>query len=202
MGHRWDESEEELVARAREGDEAAFGALCARYESRLRRRVERGMSPGVRRRVAASDVLQDAHLEAYRKMADFEDRGPGSFGRWLGRIVELKAKQMVRHHAGTAKRNVSAEVTRAARGTLGGVRGRAATPSQAAMGAELRDEARQAIARLPTGQRVAVELIQGAGLSVAEAAERLGKTRDAVKGLYSRALERLARDLKLDRDQA
>ena len=200
MGHRWDESEEDLVARARDGDEEAFGALCARYEARLRRRVERSLSPGVQRRVAASDVLQDAHLEAYRKMADFEDRGPGSFGRWLGRIVDLKAKQMVRHHAGTAKRDIAAELTRAARGTMGAVRGSEASPSQMAMGEELKEAALRAVQGLPASYREVIDLIQGAGLSTAEAAERLGKTRDAVKGLYSRALARLARELDLDRE--
>ena len=200
MSKAQDEIEGELVARAREGDEAAFGALCGRYEDVLRRRVERRLSPSVRRRVAVSDVLQDAHIEAHRQIADFEDRGPGSFGHWLGKIVDFKAKQMVRHHAGTAKRNVQAEVTRAARGTLGAIRGRNPSPSQVAMGSEQREAATVAVARLPQNYREVIHLIHGEGLTTAETAGRLGRSRDSVKGLYSRALARLARELNLDRE--
>ena len=149
------------------------------------------LSPGVRRRVAVSDVIQEAHIVAFDQIARFEDRGAGSFGRWLGRIVDLKAQQLVRHHAGTAKRAISAEMTRAQRGTIGAVRDRSASPSQAAMGAELREAAKRAVARLPENYRQVIQLIQGEGLTTAAAAERLGRTTDSVKGLYSRALARL-----------
>lgn len=193
-----DQGEEYLLARAREGDDTAFAAMCARHEGRLRRRVELRLSPGVKRRVAASDVLQLAHLEAHRKLGEFETRGEGSFGRWLSRIVDLKAKELVRHHAGTAKRNVQAEVTRAGRHTLSALHGAGASPSQAAMGAELRAAVDRAIGALPHRYREVLELRQIEGLSTAETAERLGQTRDAVKGAYSRALARLAQDLKLD----
>jgi RNA polymerase sigma-70 factor (ECF subfamily) len=200
MDQTENQDEAELIARARSGDERAFGALCARYEARFRRRVERRLSPAVRRRVAPSDILQEAHMVAFGQIANFEDRGAGSFGRWLGRIVDLKAQQLVRHHAGTAKRAVSAEVTRAQRGTLGALRGRSASPSQVAMGAELRDAATRAVLRLPANYRQVIQLIQGEGLPLASAAERMGRTEDSVSGLYSRALARLARELNLDKD--
>jgi len=189
--------EADLLERARDGDDEAFAALCARHEARLRRRVELRLSPAVRRRFAASDVLQLAHLEAHGKLPDFEDRGQGSFGRWLARIVDLKAKELVRHHAGTAKRAVQAELTRPGRPTLGAFHGADTSPSQAAMGSELRGAIRRAIENLPPNYREVVELRQVRGLSTAEVAERLGKTPDMVKGTYSRALAKLARDLKL-----
>lgn len=138
-------------------------------------------------------------MVAYDQIAQFENRGAGSFGRWLGRIVDLKAQQLVRHHAGTAKRAISAEVTRAQRGTLGAVRGHGDSPSQVLMGAEMREAARRAVARLPETYRQVIQLIQGQGLTTAEAAERLGRSKDSVKGLYSRGLARLARDLNLDK---
>jgi len=192
------EREADLVARAREGDEDAFATLCARYEDRLRRRVTVRLSRGVQRRFSANDVLQLAHLEAHAKLAAFEDRGPGSFGRWLGRIVDLKARQLVRHHAGTARRAVQAEVTRGRRPTVAAAEGASASPSQVAMGAELRAAVQGAIEQLPPQYREVLVLVQTEGLSTAEAAARLGKTRDAVKGLYSRALASLARKLGLD----
>ena len=190
--------ESRLLASARSGDEAAFGALCARYEARMRRRVERRLSPAVRRRVAASDVIQEALLVASRRLRDFEDRGPGSFGSWLARIVDLKAQHLVRHHAGIAKRDVAAEAPRAQRGRIAHVRGPGPSPSQAAMGREATDAARHAMTRLPEAYHQVILLIQGEGLTLAEAADRMGRTRDSVKGLYSRALGRLAREMELD----
>lgn len=189
-----------LIAAAREGDESALAALCKRYEAKLRARVERRLSPALRRRVAASDVIQEALMVAAERIGDFEDRGPGSFGRWLGRIVDLKAQQLVRHHAGTAKRDVGAEVTRAARATMGAVRGRSPSPSQIAIGKETREAAQRAIAALPPTYQQVIRLIQGEGLTLAQAGERMGRTRDAVKGLYSRALGRLARELNIEKD--
>lgn len=197
-----DQDEADLIAQARTGDQRAFGALCDRYQARLRRRVERRLSRGVQRRVAVSDVIQEAHMVAFGQIEDFEDRGSGSFGRWLGRIVDLKAQQLVRHHAGTAKRAISAEVTRAQRGPLGAVRGRGASPSQVAMGEEMRAAAQRAVARLPENYRQVIQLIQGEGLTTAATAERLGRTTDSIKGLYSRALARLARELNLDKGSA
>ena len=66
--------------------------------------------------------------------------------------------------------------------------------------AELREAAKRAVARLPENYRQVIQLIQGEGLTTAAAAERLGRTTDSVKGLYSRALARLARELNLDKD--
>jgi DNA-directed RNA polymerase specialized sigma24 family protein len=68
------------------------------------------------------------------------------------------------------------------------------------MGAEMRAAAQRAVALLPENYRQVVELIQGEGLTTAAAAERLERTTDSVKGLYSRALARLARELNLDKN--
>ena len=157
--------EDQLVTRAVNGDEAAFGRLFALYESRLRRRVEARLSPGVRRRISAQDVLQEAYLVAFDRIGEFQNRGDGAFGRWLGKIVELKAKHAVRRHVGVAKRAISGEVTRAHRGTIQNVRGRSDSPSQVAMGEELRDRAKKAIQRLPETYREVIQFIQGEGLS-------------------------------------
>ena len=188
------------MERARKGDEDAFVRLCALHEAALRRRIERRLSPGIRRRISSSDVLQEAQMIALGKLADFEDRGDGAFRAWLGRIVDLKTQELIRFHAGAEKRAISGEATRGHRATLDAMRGRGPTPSQVAMGAEMRDAAERAMNALPESYREVIHLIQGEGLMLAEAGERLGKTREAVKGLYARALGRLARALDLERN--
>ena len=52
---RW--SDERLVLRVRDGDEAAFQVLTDRYSQKLLARIERRLRPGMTRKIAASDVL-------------------------------------------------------------------------------------------------------------------------------------------------
>ena len=80
-------TDEALIVRAREGDEEAFRLLVARHTPGLRTRIRRRLPALLRRKVAESDVIQSAYFTAYEKLAEFEDRGDGSFKAWLDRIV-------------------------------------------------------------------------------------------------------------------
>ena len=191
------ESEARLVEAARHGDEDALAQLCRRYEQHNLRRIQRRLSPALRRKVSCADVFQEARIVAHRRIAEFEDRGEGAFGHWLARIVELKTREAVRKYAGTAKRAAVREVTRAQRGATAEVRGRIDSPSQAAAAAELREAAREAIDDLPEQYREVIHLMQREHLSLADAAERMGRSKEAVRGLYARALARLAQALEL-----
>ncbi len=186
-------SDEALIARARSGDGDALKALFDRYAALLRDRIRQWLSPALRRKVSASDILQEAYLVALRRVADFEHRGDGSFGRWLARIVELKMREVVRKYAGTDKRGAVAEVSRGARDPTANFAGGAPTPSQMAMASELRQRAAVAMEKLPPDYREIVRLVQEEGLTMAEAAARMGRSRNAVKHLYGRALSRFAK---------
>ncbi|HEY1632180.1 MAG TPA: sigma-70 family RNA polymerase sigma factor [Rhizomicrobium sp.] len=68
----------ELAALAASGDEAAYGLLVRRHQSRLRgflRRLTRGDA------ALADDLAQESLFEAWRKLAQFT--GKGSFVGWL-----------------------------------------------------------------------------------------------------------------------
>ena len=73
--------DDDLVARARAREPAAFGALIQRYNRRLYR-VARGI---VGSDVEAEDVLQDAYVQAFSHLDGF--RGEALFSTWLTRIV-------------------------------------------------------------------------------------------------------------------
>ena len=75
-----------------------------------------------------------------------------SFERWFRKIVDLKIREILRRHRGTAKRSVNNEVTRTQRLDTGEFRGRIPSPSQVAEGNELRRSAEAAMARLLSGQ--------------------------------------------------
>jgi len=186
-----EESDEGLVRRIRGGDDAALKALSDRYAERLTNRIRQRLMPGMRRKIAASDILQEAYLSALPRLADFEDRGEGSFGRWFGRIVEVKIADAVRRHVEATKRGVRREVTRAARCPTNRIAAASPSPSQVLVGAELKEAVRAAFEKLPDDARRVIELLQHERLSLDEAADRLGRSKEAVKKLYGRALSRL-----------
>ncbi len=184
--------ESALIARAKAGDGDALDALFRAYGEKLRARVRRHASPLILRKVSAGDILQEAYLVAHRRIGEFEDRGEGSFGAWLIRIVDLKMREAVRRYALTDKRGAHAEVSRDARASTAAVAARQPTPSAMAMGAEMEERVRLALEKLPDDYREVIRLVQRDGLTMAEAAARLGRSAGATKMLYGRALSRFA----------
>jgi RNA polymerase sigma-70 factor (subfamily 1) len=190
-------SDEALAKRIQDGDESCLKVLTDRYYAKLRGRIERGMAPAMRRRVAASDILQEASLVALRRFADFEDRGEGSFGAWFVKIVDLKVQEAVQRHVTARKRTVEHEVTRRDRRPTGVFPAREHSPSQLLIGEELKQATRKAIEELPERHREVLRLLQDERLTTKEAAERMGLSRDAVRQLYARALARIEEMLGL-----
>lgn len=191
-------SEHDLILRARQGDEDAFQALLRRHEELLRKRVQRWVSPRLRRKISASDVLQEAYIVALRRFADFEDRGDGSFGRWLGQIVELKLREAVRQ-AGAAKRDAGREVSRDGRMDTRNFMGQQTSPSQAAIASELKEAARVALEKMPDDYRRIIRLVQQDQVSFETAARKLGRTLAATRKLYGRAVARFTELLGKER---
>ena len=97
-----------LVARAKGGDARAFDRLFALAAPRLRLYLRARMGSALRAVAEPEDVLQETWLAAHRALGGFEDRGPGSFTRWLCRIAENVLRGLADHH-GAAKRTPAGE---------------------------------------------------------------------------------------------
>lgn len=80
----------ELVARARNHDEAAIRAIIQKYNRRLYS-VARSV---VGNDADAEDVVQEAYVRAFKALQDF--RGAASLSTWLTRIVVNEALQFLR----------------------------------------------------------------------------------------------------------
>ncbi len=195
------ESDSALLVAACGGDERAFATLCARYEEGARAAIARRLGPHVRRRVSIADVLQESWMVAHRRLGKFEHRGDGAFGRWITAIADRKALDEIKRHIQAQKRSAHAEATGAGKPPTGELPGSGPTPSQVAMAAETREQARRAVAKLKPAQREALFLIQKEHLTLQQAADRMGRSRDSIKGLYSRALKALAKALSQEGEQ-
>lgn len=191
----------DLIEAVRLGDEHAFQALCARYRGLLLHRVRRWLDGAIQRKVSVQDVLQEAYVVAFDRLGEFDDRGDGAFGAWLAQIAEFKAREAVRRHAGTAKRRLGREVSAAPGAEPAVAHDDAPTPSEVAIGREQQSAARAALKALPEDYRHVLTLVQVNGLPLADAAALLGRSYEATKKLYGRALSRYAEVLAVERRQ-
>ncbi|MHC4972064.1 MAG: RNA polymerase sigma factor [Planctomycetota bacterium] len=184
--------DEALMERARGGDEEAFRILFERHAPALRDRVRKRLPKALRRKVSESDVIQAAYLGLHKDLEAFEDRGDGSFERWLSGIVDHKIHDVLRKYYGAQKRGPQHEVSRAVRGETAQFAARQPSPSAYAMARELESGIRKALARLSADHRIVLRLVQEEGLTLAEAGRQMGRSSEAVRKLYARAISRLS----------
>src|SRR5262249_10219687 len=100
----------ELLKQARMGDRQALEQLFGGYRPYLRRFVELRLDPKLRARVDSSDILQEAQLEAVRRLNDYLERPPMPFRLRLRQITSDRLLKMRRHHVATARRSVEREM--------------------------------------------------------------------------------------------
>ncbi len=181
-------TDEELVRRARAGDESAANLLFERHGGVLRARVRRRLPRALRGKIAGSDVVQEACLAAFLHLDEFEDRGDGSFGGWLGAVVERKVLDELRKFVGTGKRDVAREVAGGTTAARLAVTSGDPSPSAAAIRDEQSARLAAAMRRLPKEHREVIRLVHEQRLPLAEAGARMGRSADAVRKLYARAV--------------
>jgi RNA polymerase sigma-70 factor (ECF subfamily) len=185
----------ELVRGARAGSEADLRALIERHEPVVRAHLDRRTPASLRRKVATDDLLQEVWLVVTARLSRFEDRGEGAFRAWALGIADLKLREAARMYLGTRKRADVREVSRGERPDTAAFTDARPSPSQEAQGHELEEAAARALAALPGDYREILRLVQVEGFTLRSAAERMGRSHEAAKKLYGRALAQFAKDL-------
>ncbi|MGD9509437.1 MAG: RNA polymerase sigma factor [Geminicoccaceae bacterium] len=177
----------ELVARARRGDGLAFELIMRRHNRRLFR-LARSL---VGRDHEAEDVLQEAYVRAYARLADLAEGA--ALGAWLARIVANEALGRLR----AATRVVSLDAFRS-RAEPDGMEepehdqaSDLPDPERLAASGELRRLLEAAVDALPAEFRTVFVLREVEGLSTAETAACLGLRPETVKTRLHRARRQL-----------
>jgi RNA polymerase sigma-70 factor (ECF subfamily) len=186
----------ELVARLRAGDRAALGELFARHRDKLRRMVELRLDHRLAGRVSASDVLQEAYIDALKRVEHYFAKPDQPFFGWLRLVVGQRLADLHREHL-ARKRDASQEVSldRGAGATsaclaaclLGGL----TSPSKAAERNEAFARLEEALNQMDPVDREVLALRHFEELGNAETAELLGIRSAAASKRYVRALARL-----------
>jgi RNA polymerase sigma-70 factor (ECF subfamily) len=183
-----------LVQRARVGDREAFEELFAGYRGYLHQFVELRLDPKLRARVDPSDIVQEAHLEAVRRLDDYLEQPPMPFRLWLRQLTLDRLLKIHRHHATTARRAVGREIPLPEQSSMllaQHLLGAGSTPSQQVNRRELATRVRQAIAQLADADREILILRHFEGLSNPEVGQLLGLDPGTVSKRHGRAMLRL-----------
>jgi RNA polymerase sigma-70 factor (ECF subfamily) len=180
-----------LIAGLQAGDSGAFETLLRDYGPRLLR-LARRLLPNEE---DARDALQDAMVNVYRSIANFESGS--ALVTWLHRIVVNSALMKLR----TRKRHPEEDIEQyLPRFLEDGHQRVPSTPwtksapesAQSVLEREeLRQTVRAAIERLPESYRIVLQLRDIEELSTAETAEILGVTKNVVKIRLHRARQAL-----------
>src|SRR5262245_3492788 len=101
----------DLLDRATAGDQGALAELFNRYRQRLKRMVRLRLSRHLQGRLDESDVLQEACLEAARRLPEYLRDRPLPFFLWLRHITGQKLIDVHRRHLGAQMRDAACEVS-------------------------------------------------------------------------------------------
>lgn len=186
----------DLVARARQGDSAAFGELVDRHRTAAYRAALAALGS----HADAEDAAQEAFLVAYRRLGTF--RGEASFKTWLLTIAWHQAINRRRTLRRWWQRLVAAppEVDDRERGDPAGALASLAadgpTPEASAAHAQLQRAARSAIRALTPKLRDALLLAQSGTYSYEEIATMTRSPVGTIKWRVSEARRLVRRALE------
>ena len=182
---RWNTlTDAEVVAGVLEGHTALFEILMRRHNER----VYRAARAILKDENEAEDVMQQAYVNAYAHLRQFDGRA--QFSTWLTRITINEALARVRRsrtYQCVDDDTVDAESF--------AHRVESADPEQQAAAGELRVVLEWAIDRLADGAREVFVLREIEGMTTAEVAAALDVSEDVVKTRLSRARAAIRRDL-------
>jgi RNA polymerase sigma-70 factor (ECF subfamily) len=178
-----------LLEQARSGDEQALSRAFERHRRRLAVLVHYKLSPQARAFCEVEDLVQETCLRAFRDIASFTWQSPGSFFHWLSAIADHAIVDRQRYQ--NRERRAGEEIPfRSASNPLGPEPADSRTPSRLFAQQEAVERLLARMDALPEEYRQVLLLAKIEGLSTAEIAARMGKSREAVALLVYRALKR------------
>jgi RNA polymerase sigma-70 factor (ECF subfamily) len=195
---------EELLSRAGHGDAQARHELLDRHRSRLWRMVAIRLDRRVAARVDASDIVQEALIEAAGRLPDYLRDPPLPLYPWLRQIAWQHLVKCHQRHIGAQRRSVAREeradlgLTDESAAQLADYLGADDTsPSGRLIRAEDCQRMRAALDLLPPRDREVLVLRHLEQLSPSEISAVLGLSPGAVMTRHTRALERIRRLLAI-----
>jgi RNA polymerase sigma-70 factor (ECF subfamily) len=189
---------EQYLSAARAGSREALGRALQAYRNYLLEIARDEIDRALQAKGGASDLVQETFLEASRAFPRFHGQSAPELRAWLRALLLRHVAKHGRRFRTTLKRRVAAEVSL---GTLPDgqevpLGGATPTPSAGVAADEELRLLQQALERLPDDYRRVVHLRYQEGRTFEEIGPLMGRTANAVRLLWLRAVERVKQELR------
>jgi RNA polymerase sigma-70 factor, ECF subfamily len=186
----------ELILAARQAQAGALDHLLVLYTNYLKLVARASIDAALRAKADPSDVVQETLIKAHAAFEQFQGATEAELVTWLRQILAHNIADLARRYQAGSRR-VSLEVPldeaiRASADALDNfVAGEESSPSQAFQRRETAVVVADALATLSADHREVIILRSIEELDWPEIAQRIGRTPDAARVLWTRALKQL-----------
>lgn len=155
-------------------------------------------------KVDASDVVQQALLQAHSNREQFKGETEAQLAQWLRRILSNVIIDSHRRYTGkrdvTLERSLEHSLDQSS-SNMDLILGHQSTPSRAAIKEEEIQSLTELLYQLPTAQKQAIQLHYLQSLPLARVSQEMNRTEASVAGLLRRGLKALRSQLQSLEDQ-
>ena len=185
-----------LIDRARRDEPGALDRLLESYRNYLRLLARTGIDATLRGKADPSDLVQDALLRAAENFGQFRGASDAELAGWLRQILARCLADFVRRHRSQSRRagreqSLDRLLERSSEAMERVLATEGSSPSSSAARRDLGVVLSDALAGLSEDHREVIVLHHLDGLGWDEVAQRMGRTPNAVRKLWTRALNEL-----------
>lgn len=194
-----------LLARARGGSPSAIGKLFESTRAHLLYVASRQLPHALRPKVGPSDIVQETAVDVHRDFARFDGATAEEFFAWVRSILQNNVLDAVRRYTASQKRAHAKEESLSVVVDRDGVHmlpGLMRPPEASAIRREDASAVVAVLDRLSADHKTVLRLRYWDDLSFSQIGERLGRSEDAVRKLWFRALRQLQAELRSAAGQA
>jgi len=188
-----------LVQQAQAGCSAAIGSLLEAARSYLLLQAEHELPLALRAKVGPSDIVQETAIDAHRDFPRFRGTTQEELYAWLRTILQNNVMDAVRRFEMAQKRAVKREASLSVIVDRRGVSVLpvgSTTPDHSAIRREDAALLAGVLTRVPGDYQMILRLRYWDGLTFPQIATRIGRSEEAARKLWYRALARLTLELQ------
>ena len=181
-----------LLDKARLGDEKALGDLLQNHRDYLLKIANQELDADLKPKVGSSDVVQESLLTAHQKFIQFVGHSQPELLAWLRQILLNDVHHARRSYKGTKKRQLDRERSLQFKSSLDlGLADENNTPATNALVTEKLAQLESAIAEMQEDYQQVLRLHSFEQQSFEEVGEAMGRSADASRKLWTRAVMKL-----------
>ena len=178
----------ELLRRAKAGSAEPLDELYRRYANKLLALIRLRLGKSLRAHLESRDILQATLLKSFQRIEQFEGSDSRSLMAWLAAIAQNEIRDQADYH-GRQKRDAARHVPLDEE--IGEVASRVRSALSQAIWTEEAERLERALESLEEHHREVIILRKFEELSYREIADRLGKSEDACRMMFARAMTTL-----------